>query len=135
MRMLVRLLGAAAALVVLVMLLNMIVSESGEVVVLQTADAAGELHDTRLWVVDYDGSAWLRSGSPGSGWYQRLLDDAEVAVRRGDQRIMAVAEPDVARRDAINELMAEKYGWADALIALQFGREDAIPVRLRPIRD
>ncbi len=39
----------------------MLASESGEVVVLTTADGA----TTRLWVVDHDGSAWLRSGAPG----------------------------------------------------------------------
>ncbi len=36
------------------------------------------------------------------------------------------------QRVEINRLMREKYGWADAFIALMFGREEAIPLRLDP---
>jgi hypothetical protein len=28
--------------------------------------------------------------------------------------------------------MRDKYGWADQLIGLLFGRDDAIPIRLNP---
>ena len=54
------LLKSAAAIVALlatVFVLEMIASESGEVVVLTTWDAMGAAKETRLWVVDYDGSA------------------------------------------------------------------------------
>ena len=66
----------------IVTVLQIMASESGEVVVITTRDAAGDARDTRLWVVDHQGSAWLRSGSPHSGWYQRTLANSQIGVQR-----------------------------------------------------
>ena len=110
-----------------------VASESGEVVVLRTVDAAGATQETRLWVVDGAGSQWLRAGNSAVGWYQRLSAHPEVEVVRGAaaQKYRAVAEPEA--RDAINALMNEKYGWADSYIRFWFGPEKKIPVRLVPL--
>ncbi len=70
------------ALFAMVIVLQIMASESGEVVVITTRDAAGDARDTRLWVLDHQGSAWLRSGSPHSGWYQRTLANPQVGVQR-----------------------------------------------------
>ena len=59
--------GVLALLLVAAIALQTIASESGEVVVLSYTDAAGEVHETRLWVVDHQGFAWLRSGQAISG--------------------------------------------------------------------
>jgi hypothetical protein len=122
------------ALVVLVLVwfgLQVIASESGEVVVLQTRSDTGTT-TTRLWVVEHDGDLWLRSGGGTSGWYRRLAATPEVRLQRGDREFACGAEPQPAERDAINALMAGKYGWRDRLIALLIGeRVDAVPVRLR----
>jgi hypothetical protein len=132
MRLLARLLGLLLALVVLVFGLEMIAAESGEVVVLRTADDAGRVEETRLWVVEDGGHAWLRSGSPASVWYGRLQRTPAVEVVRGDVPVSYTAVPRVEDRDRINALMRAKYGWADAYIGLLFGRDDAVPVRLDP---
>ena len=52
MRLVMRSLGLIAGLLFLVVGLELIASESGEVVVLVTTDESGQPHETRLWVVD-----------------------------------------------------------------------------------
>ena len=111
-------------------LVQMIASESAEVVVLYTQDKSGEQYSTRLWVVDYEEDAWLRAGSEQAGWYKRLLALPETEVLRGSDRRSVIALPEPANRDTINKLMAKKYGWRDAYVGIFFSRDDAIPVRL-----
>jgi hypothetical protein len=128
--------GAALGLFLLLGLAQLLASESGEVVVLETLDAAGQPHETRLWVVEDAGAAWVRGG-PDSGWVQRLLERPEVrAERAGAQSsFLAVPDRDPAVRDRVNVLMREKYGFADRFIAVTLGdadREAALPIRLDP---
>lgn len=122
------LLGAVAALA----LAQLAASESGEVVVLATRDAGGDVHRTRLWIVEDGGALWLRSGSPDGAWYRRLREHPLVEVTRGGEARGYRAVPQPEARERVNELMAAKYGWADGFIALLFGREDAVPIRLAP---
>lgn len=121
---------AIFSLFVVVFVLQGIAAESGEVVVITTQDAAGVTHDTRLWIVDHDGSAWLRSGSTQSGWYQRLIVNPRINVQRGDASFIAIAERGVNGQGTINGLMNDKYGWADDYIGMLYGRGSAIPIRL-----
>lgn len=127
---LVRVLGGLVGLLSVLGISQWIASESGEVVVLTTRDEAGELHDTRLWVVDHDGSAWLRAGAGVQGWYQRLAIRPDVIVERGGAANEFNAVPTPEERELINRLMLEKYGWADQYIGLLFGRDDSVPIRL-----
>jgi hypothetical protein len=131
-----RRLGIALAVLVAGLLVvfgvEMIAAESGEVVVLRTRDAGGAVHETRLWVVDDAGTAWLRSGSPEAGWFQRLSAEPEIEVVRHDATLPMRAVPVPQAQSRINELMLEKYGWADRYIGMLFGRDDAVPVRLDP---
>jgi hypothetical protein len=112
--------------------LEMLAAESGEVVVLTTRDAADASHETRLWVVDLEGRAWLRAGSDVAGWYGRLAARPEVEVERAGMagRYRAVPVPEA--RERVNALMLEKYGLADRWIGFWFDRSDAIPIRLEP---
>jgi len=109
--------------------------ESGEVVVLETRDAAGQVHETRLWVVDHDGFAWLRTGDRTAPWLVRLREKPEVAVTRAGVRreYRAVPGDDPAMRDRINALVLEKYGLAEqALRVLMLKPDGATPIRLEP---
>jgi F420H(2)-dependent quinone reductase len=115
------------------MVLQMVASESGEVVVLSTRGTGTAPEETRLWVVDYDGRQYLRAGQPGSGWFLRLNANPRVGVERAGRRAAYDAVPEPDRQTIINELMQQKYGWADTFIGKLFGRSDAIPVRLDPI--
>jgi len=108
-------------------------SERIEVVVLHTHDASGAAHDTRLWVVDHDGSPWLRAGSVESKWYKRVAADPQIGLTRGATELRYHATPVPAARDVINDLMRAKYGWGDLFIGWMIGgRDTAIPVRLDP---
>ena len=117
--------------------LIMLVSESGEVVVLESQDNQGELQSTRLWVVDHDGSMWLRAGDDESGWYQRLIRNVEadqaVYVTRNGERFSPSVVSDPSQAVAVNGLMANKYGVSNDAISFLMGddgRQDAIAVRL-----
>ena len=126
---------AGAVLVVLLALggLSYVASESGEVVVLTTAGGdGGELQQRRIWVVDLEGRQWLRSGSPDSEWLARLRLNPVVTVERAGTAAQYTAAATPAMQEAVNEAMAAKYGWADRVIGMMFGREDAVPVELIP---
>lgn len=78
----IRILGGLFGVVLLWQASQMIASETGEVVVVTTRAADGSTRDTRLWVVDYDGSAWLRAGGDTSGWYRQMLAEPEIELER-----------------------------------------------------
>jgi hypothetical protein len=125
-------LGALLGILGVVIATQYIASESGEVVVLRTFDATGGVHETRLWVVDHDGAAWLRSGNPSSGWVPRLSARPEVEVERGAETRKFLAVPTPEARDTVNDLMQQKYGWADSYISFYFPRSTKLAVRLTP---
>jgi hypothetical protein len=131
-RILVRIAVGLLVVVLTIGALEIVAAESGEVVVLRTTDAAGVPHETRLWVVDDGSHSWLRSGSPAAGWFVLLQERPDAEVVRGEETIAVHAVPEVGARSRINDLMRQKYGWADAYIGTLFGRDDAIPIRLDP---
>jgi hypothetical protein len=132
MRVVLRIAGLLVALVVVVMGLSMVASETGEIVTLQTNDAEGKPKETRLWVVDDGGKQWLRAGSPQSSWLLDIQRSPIVQVEREGQKALYTAVPQPELRERLNPLFAEKYGWADAYIGALFGRDDATPIRLDP---
>ena len=126
-----RVLGLLVALVVVVMGLQMIASETGEVVVVTTQDETGVRSETRLWIVEHEGSRWLRSGGGAASlWYQQLLANPQLELLRGTTRYYHRATPVPDMQAIVNDLMGEKYGWADSYIGFLFGREDSIAIRL-----
>jgi hypothetical protein len=116
--------------------LIMMASETGEVVVLESQNEQGELQSTRLWVVEHDGSMWLRAGDDQSGWYQRLMTNVQagqaVYVTRDGERFSPSIVSDPSQAAAVNALMDEKYGLSNDAISFLMGeyRQDAVAVRL-----
>jgi Uncharacterized protein conserved in bacteria (DUF2255) len=133
MKLVLRIVAAVIGVVVVLLVLQAIASESGEVVVITTRDAAGAPHETHVWVVDSEGHQWIRSGSPTSGWYMRLQQTPKLELERGGHHAQFGIEPMPAMRAQINALMRSKYGWADAYIGAFFSRANAIPIRLDPL--
>ncbi len=107
----------------------------GEIVTLRTTGADGAPAETRLWVVEDGGFAWLRAGVPTSGWLLRIDADPAVEVERGGRtlRMRAVPVRDPAVRDRIHALMRERYGWADVFVSLIRDGNASVPVRLEPV--
>lgn len=105
---------------------------SGEVVVLTTSDDTGTTLETRLWIVDHNGEAWLRAGMDQAGWYNRILKNSSVTLVRNDRSASYTAVPVPVATASISSLIREKYGWGDALISWALGRKAAVAVRLDP---
>jgi len=133
MRIVRRIVGAVILLLVIAVGLQLVASESGEVVVLRTS-VDGESHETRVWIVDDQGLSWLRSGQPEAGWYQRILENPDIEVERGGELFAYRAFPVEGGPTVshINALMAHKYGWAEGYIGLMIDRSRSVAIRLDP---
>ena len=116
--------------------------EQGETVLLRTFDGSGAPEETRLWVVDFDGSPWVGAGGGETrSWYRRLRAIPRVELVRNDIVRCVTAEPDFdpAVRDAVIELTRQKYKLGNAGLSIGNGlgipmrmESVAIPVRLTP---
>lgn len=102
---------------------------SGEVVRMRSFDANGRHEETRLWAVDYGDHTYLR-GRPASGWYRRVVLVPEVELERGGEVQRFRVVPSKHLREPINELMSEKYGLGDQLIAVIRDMNEVVPLRL-----
>jgi len=132
-----RVVGVLLALAVLFVASIFAASEMGsEVVTVTTWEADGSPVETRLWVVDDDGHAWLRAGVPTSGWLQRIEGNPKIRVDRGgaalDLRAVPIRDPE--RRDRVHAQMREKYGWIDTWISLIRDGSQSVAVRLEEPR-
>ena len=111
-----------------------VVGSAGEVVELTTTDASGASQKTPLWVVEHEGSDWLRAGSAEAGWLARVRANPRVQLERGGVSTAhrAILVPEAT--DEINARMAEKYGLADRLIGILVpgSRGHSMAVRLDP---
>jgi len=103
-----------------------------EVVTLRTPLPSGGWQETRLWVVDDGGSAWLHSA--GDAWAKRFAGDPVVELVRGGstRRYRAHAVPGPQPR--IDALLREKYGVADRWVRfIAPDGEKTLVVRLDPL--
>jgi hypothetical protein len=129
-----RWLGAILALLLALGVGTYLAGEQTEVAVLRSFDASGAAHATKLWVVDLDGSPWVRVARPERGWFQRVQDRAEVElVRNGvalPYRAIEITDPEMRAR--VDAAFREKYGLVDWWYGLLL-RRDPRPVRLDPV--
>lgn len=109
--------------------------DEGEVVTLVTFDAQGRPFETRLWVVDVDGSAYVRAANPHEGWLDRVRLRPEIHLLRkgGLLTVRAVPEDGSALRHEVDVAMERKYGWVDRALVLVRDHSRAVPVRLEPL--
>lgn len=105
----------------------------GEVVKLHTSDAEGRQHVTHLWIVEDEGALWLRDGQAESGWVERLRQNARAELEREGERRPVQAVFVAEKRERINQLMAERYGWVDAVISVMRDPETTRAIRLDPV--
>lgn len=117
---------------ILLFLAQLVASERIEVVDLHTSDETSEEITTRLWIVDDGGYQYLRVGSDGSDWFNRLQATETVDITRNGRRYgySWAIRPD--KSTEINSLMQHKYGWGDSFIGfLTGGRVGSIPIELK----
>jgi len=135
MRILLRLVVGLILLLLLVIGLQVVASESGEVVVLSSRDAAGAESSTRVWVVEREGELWVRGANRDGSWAQRALASPVVRLTRGQDTLTlrAVAASNTEIRREINGQFRSKYGWRDTVISWLIGdpdRSDALILQL-----
>lgn len=133
MRRLAVVIAAAGTLAALLVLGHLALIEVGrDVVTLRTQRADGSWQETRLWIVDDGGSAFLHSG--GADWRARFAGDPVIEVERGGTTRRYRAHPEPGPHPRIHQLLREKYGIADRWVRLLGpDREDTLAVRLDPL--
>ncbi|HKJ24584.1 MAG TPA: Gmad2 immunoglobulin-like domain-containing protein [Myxococcota bacterium] len=105
-----------------------------EIVVLRSFDADGSPHDTRLTVIDRDGTPWVR-GRPYRGWFRRVEAEPRADLRRGGvwRPVRASISRDPADAAAFDVIMLERYGLLYRFMDLMARMSSTeIPVRLDP---
>jgi hypothetical protein len=110
------------------------VGTTGEVVLLSTTGPDSVTQRTPLWVVEHEGTQWLRTRSDKTQWFVRLQSDPRVELERAGATAVyrATAVPEATLK--INALVAEKYGLADRIVPLiaPWVRGQAVAIRLDP---
>jgi hypothetical protein len=131
MKAVIKVVGVVLALVLAIFVMQIVASETGEVVVLTSTGPDGE-QDTRLWLVEIEGVPYLRAQAD-SGWYQRLQASPVATLERAGNRTSRRAESHPPQAAEVNRLMRAKYGWRDVYIAWMVGgREDTVAVAMLP---
>ena len=126
------LVGIILGLALIIGGLQVVASERVEVVQLHTITEAGEEVVTRLWVVDYNGHAYLR-GDNDSEWFKRLQSSRKFTLIRGEQTCDFTHRVKNENIDTINQLMRKKYTWGDRVIEMAIGgRAESNAIELTP---
>ena len=126
------LLGTVLGIAVLFVAVSLLALEGREVVVLRTFDAQGQPRETRTWIADEDGSAWVEAANPERPFLQQLQSHPDIELRRGGtvHRCRAVATSNPEGHQRIRRLLAAKYGWADRWIGLLTDTSGSLAIRL-----
>jgi hypothetical protein len=120
-----------------VLVLGALLIDEGEIVDLETRDD-GRVFVTQLWIVELDGSRYLRSGAPDTQWLARLRADPRVGIRPAESDhhefvpYRAVEVTDLALRDRVSRAMADKYGFSDVIWSWLTDRSSAVAIELQP---
>jgi hypothetical protein len=124
----------AIGILVGVLVLGALVIDEGEIVTVTTLNAEGQAFETQLWIVQVEGTSYLRANSPRSDWLARARRGPAVELQRGATvgPWRVVPENDPERRQRVNQAMAEKYSLSDRLLVLLFDRDEMVPLRLEP---
>ena len=130
MKRLARFLAYAVAVVVVLIALLFVASESGEVVVLTSVDESGDFHETRVWIVDIEDGTYLRAGTAESAWLERVLARPQVTLERGGERREVRLVVAAAMTATVNAHMAYKYGVADMVVGALVPRSNAVALRV-----
>lgn len=106
--------------------------EGREVVVLRTRDPLGIWHESRTWVADYGGYAWIEAASEERNFYRHIVENPQVELVRhgqtGAYRAVAIETPE--GHELIRRLLARKYGLADWWIGLLTDTSRSVAIRL-----
>jgi hypothetical protein len=124
--------AAALGLVAVLAGTTLVALEGGEVVVLRTHDDQGTPRETRTWVADDAGAAWIEAANGDRPFLRQLRATPDVELRRGGAwrpcRGAEVSNPEGHVR--IRQMLAAKYGWKDRWIGLLTDTSRSLAIRL-----
>ncbi len=95
-------------------------------------DFGGIAPSGSTYVIGTGSNVWIRATTPTSPWLDRIINNPEVELRRGEVLTTYKATPLAHRRSRVNAYMAERYGWAEWLLAQVEDRSMAVPIYLDP---
>lgn len=105
---------------------------ASEEVDIETRSAAGETHRTVIWIVERDGTVYIRSfKGPRGRWYREAVANPEVAIHVDGRRVPATAIPatDPASIEACSDGLRAKYSRSPSLRAMLI--DDVLPTTLK----
>jgi hypothetical protein len=116
-------------------LTTFVVGETVPLGTLYTRDGGGELHATKLWVVQHRGVLWVRAARPGRAWFAHLEANPEVDFERSGVRasFRAVPHREPETRAAVDRAFRAQNGAIDWWYGVVL-RSDAVPIELVPKR-
>jgi len=128
-RVILGLLAAAAATFAVV---SAAALESNEVVIVRTFDPDGRARDTRTWIADDAGFAWVEAANPERPFLRQIeaRPDIELVRAGRTRRCRAEALPNPSGHARIRRMLADRYGWADCWIGMLADTSRSIAVRL-----
>jgi hypothetical protein len=103
--------------------------------VLRTIDEKGQVHETRMIVLQDGDVTWVQSGHHFRGWYHRLVRNPDVELVVGDEvrPYRAVPLDDPASKANMKRLIEERVGRVRAgVIRTILLFAEVKPVRLDP---
>jgi hypothetical protein len=103
--------------------------------VLRTIDEKGQVHETRMIVLQDGDVTWVQSGHHFRGWYHRLVRNPEVELVVGDEvrPYRAVPLDDPASKANMKRLIEQRVGRVRAGVIRTILLFAAVkPVRLDP---
>jgi hypothetical protein len=106
--------------------------ESGEVVVVRSRDWGGMPIETRTWIADEGGVAWIEAATPERAFLQNVLANPEIELWRDGrwQRCRATAVPNPEGHEHVRHLLAGKYGWKDGWIGMLADTSQSVALRV-----
>ena len=105
---------------------------AAEEVDIETRSPSGELHRTIIWIVERDGTVYVRSYRGARGrWYREAVADPDVGIHVDGRRIAAraVAATDPDSVAACSAGLAEKYAGDPSTPAML--ADDVLPTTLK----
>ena len=105
---------------------------AAEEVEIETRSQAGETHRTVIWIVERDGTPYVRSyRGPRGRWFREASADPDVGIHVDGRRVAAKAVPatDPASVEACSDGLRAKYGSSQSLRAMLV--DDVLPTTLK----
>jgi hypothetical protein len=102
-----------------------------DVVVVVTRNQDGSDRETKVWIVELDDRAYIRTAA--TRWYGNVEREPDIVLRVGEKALplRAVLVTDALLADRVEAAFREKYGFWDAFMAIfRFGEPHVM--RLEP---